>query len=92
MRIHIATLNFVGLARSGKCTTMKRLIGEHLSIIATKFGKEQASTGVAERNQAIIKSISKSIGFTSCCKWYSKDLLGETGVLNQLIQQIAKSK
>ena len=101
MPIHIARLNFVGLPRSGKSTTMRRLIGEILNIIAAKFGQEQASTGVAERNQVIIKSISKCIGFTSrskCIgftsrsKWSSKNLLGETGVLNQLIQQIAKSK
>ena len=92
MLIHIARLNFVGLPRSGKSTTMKRLIGEILNIIAAKFGKEQASTGVAERNQAIIKSISKCIGFTSRSKWSSKDILGESGVLNQIIQQIAKSK
>ena len=92
MLIHIARLNFVGLPRSGKSTTMKRLIGEILNIIAAEFGKEQASTGVAERNQAIIKSISKCIGFTSRSKWSSKDLLGESGVLNQIIQQIAKSR
>ena len=92
MRIHIARLNFVGLPRSGKSTTMKRLIGEILSIIAAKFGKEQASTGVAERNQAFIKSISKCIGSTSRSKWSSEDLLGETEVLNQIIQEIAKSK
>ena len=90
--IHIARMNFVGLPRSGKSTTMKRLIGEILNIIQASLAKEQPSTGVAERNHAIIKCISNSIGFSSGSNWSSKDLVGETEVLNQLIQQVAKSK
>ena len=91
MILRIARLNFVGLPRSGKSTTMKRLIGEILNITEAELGMELASTGVAERYLVIIKSKSKCIGFTRS-KWYSTDLQRETEVLNQFIQEIAKSK
>ena len=90
--IHIVRLNFVGLPRSGKSTTMKRLISQILNIMKANLGKEQASSGVSERSQAFIKSTSKSIGFASPSKWSSTDLVGETGVLNQLIQGLVNGK
>ena len=83
-------MNFVGLPRSGKSSTLLRLIGEILNIIAANMKVDQPSTGVAERKQLFIQSISKSIEFISLGAWSRKDLVGETGILNEVIYQYTK--
>ena len=83
-------MNFVGLPRSGKSSTLRRLIGEILNIITANMKVEQPSTGVAERKQLFIESISKSIEFISLGEWSRKDLVGETGILNEVIYQYTK--
>ena len=88
--MHIARMNFVGLPRSGKSSTLRRLIGEILNIITTKLEKENPSTGVAERKQTFIRSINKRFGFISLGYWSTQDLIGETRVLNDLIYQCVK--
>ena len=88
--MHIARMNFVGLPRSGKSSTLRRLIGEILNIITAKLEKENPSTGVAERKQTFIRSINKRFGFVSLGYWSTEDLIGETRVLNDLIYQYVK--
>ena len=83
-------MNFVGLPRSGKSSTLRRLIGEILNIITANMKVEQPSTGVAERKQLFIQSISKSFGFISLGEWSKKDLVGETGILNEVIYHYTK--
>ena len=83
-------MNFVGLPRSGKSSTLLRLIGEILNIITANMKVDQPSTGVAERKQLFIQSISKSIEFISLGEWSRKDLVGETGILNEVIYQYTK--
>ena len=48
MDMHIARMNFVGLSRSGKTSTLRRLIGEILNITTAKLERENPSTGVVE--------------------------------------------
>ena len=88
--IYLARINFVGLPRSGKSSTLQRLIGKMLNLMKANLGAEIPSTGVAERNQAFIRKISKCFGFISKSQWASTDLAGETGVLNQFFHQLAK--
>ena len=88
--IYIARLNFLGLPRSGKSSTLKRLIGEIVDIVSAKWTKELESTGVAERNQAFIRNVSKCFGFASNSQWTKSDLSGETAILNNFMQQIVK--
>ena len=83
-------MNFVGLPRSGKSSTLRRLIGEILNIITANMKMEQPSTGVAERKQLFIQRISKSIEFISLGGWSRKDLVGETGILNEVIYHYTK--
>ena len=83
-------MNFVGLPRSGKSSTLRRLIGEILNIITANMNMEQPSTGVAERKQLFIQRISKSIEFISLGGWSRKDLVGETGILNEIIYHYTK--
>ena len=90
MDIFIARLNFLGLPRSGKTSTLKRLIGEIVDIVSAKWTKELESTGVAERNQAFIRNVSKCFGFASKSQWSKSDLSGETAILNDFMQQIVK--
>ena len=88
--ILVGRMNFVGLPRSGKSSTLRRLIGEILNIITANMKEEQPSTGVAERKQLFIQSISKSIEFISLGEWSRKDLVGETGILNEVIYHYTK--
>ena len=88
--MHIARMNFVGLPRSGKSSTLRRLIGEILNISTAKFERENPSTGVAERKQIFIRGINKRFGFISLGYWSTEDLIGETQVLNDLIYQCVK--
>ena len=88
--IYIARLNFLGLPRSGKSSTLKRLIGEIVDIVSAKWTKELESTGVAERNQAFIRNVSKCFGFASKSQWSKSDLSGETAILNDFMQQVVK--
>ena len=88
--IYIARLNFLGLPRSGKSSTLKRLIGEIVDIVSAKWTKELESTGVAERNLAFIRNVSKCFGFASKSQWSKSDLSGETAILNDFMQQIVK--
>ena len=90
--IYLARINFVGLPRSGKSSTLRRLIGKMLNLMKANLEAEIPSTGVAERNQAFIRKISKCFGFISKSQWSSTDLAGETGVLNQFFHQLAKSE
>ena len=90
MLIYLARLNFVGLPRSGKSSTLRRLLGKMLNLMKANLEAEIPSTGVAERNQAFIRKISKCFGFISKSQWSSTDLAGETGVLNQFFHQLAK--
>ena len=90
--IYIARINFVGLPRSGKSSTLRRLIGNFLNLMKANLEAEIPSTGVAERNQAFIRKISKCFGFISKSQWSSTDLAGETGVLNQFLHQLAKGE
>ena len=92
MLIYIARINFVGLPRSGKTSTLRRLLGEMLNLMKAKLETEIPSTGVAERNQGFIRKISKCFGFISKSQWSSTDLVGETGVLNHLLHQLAKGE
>ena len=91
MLIYLARINFVGLPRSGKSSILRRLIGKMLNLKAN-LKAEIPSTGVAERNQAFIRKISKCFGFISKSQWSSTDLAGETGVLNQFFHQLAKGE
>ena len=87
VNIYIARLNFLGLPRSGKSTTMKRLVGEIVDIATAKWTKELESTGVAERNQALIcRKISQHCTFG----WSKSDLSKETAMLNSLMEQSFK--
>ena len=90
--IYLARINFVGLPRSGKSSTLQRLIGKMLNLMKANLLAEIPSTGVAERNQAFIRKISKCFGFISKSQWSSTDLAGETGVLNQFFHQLAKGE
>ena len=90
--IYLARINFVGLPRSGKSSTLRRLIGKMLNLMKANLEAEIPSTGVAERNQAFIRKISKCFGFISKSQWSSTDLAGETGVLNQFLHQLAKGE
>ena len=88
--IYIARLNYLGLPRSGKTCTLKRLTGDIVNIESAKWTKELQSTGVAERNQAYIRKVSKHIGFASNSQWSKSDLSGETAIVNDFIQQAVK--
>ena len=90
--IYLARINFVGLPRSGKSSTLRRLIGKMLNLMKANLEAEIPSTGVGERNQAFIRKISKCFGFISRSQWSSTDLAGETGVLNQFLHQLAKGE
>ena len=92
MLIYIARINFVGLPRSGKTSTLRRLIGEMLNLMKANLETEIPSTGVAVRNQAFIRKISKCVGFISKSQWSSTDLVGEIGVLNHFLHQLAKGE
>ena len=95
MLIYIARINFVGLPRSGKTSTLRRLIGEMLNLMKANLETEIPSTGVGERHQAFIRKIrkiSKCVGFISNSQWSTTDLAGETGVLNHLLHQLAKGE
>ena len=92
MLIYIARINFVGLPRSGKSSTLRRLIGEMLNLMKSNLETEIPSTGVAERHQAFIRKINKCVGFISNSQWSTTDLAGETGVLNHLLHQLAKGE
>ena len=83
-------MNFVGLPRSGKSSTLLRLIGEIFNITTANMTMEQPSTGVAERKQLFIQNISKSIEFISLEGWSRKDLVGETRILNEVIYHSTK--
>ena len=85
--IYIARLNFLGLPRSGKSTTMKRLIGEIVDIVTAGWTKELKSTGAAERNQAFVcRKVSKQFTFG----WSKCDLSKETAILKYLMEQAVK--
>ena len=89
VNIYIARLNFLGLPRSGKSTTMKRLVGEIVDIATAKWTKELESTGVAERHQALIcRKISQHFTFG----WSKSDLSKETALLNYFMKQAVKGK
>ena len=92
VELYIGRMNFAGLPRSGKTSTLRRLIGEIHNIITAHLDKEEPSTGVAERKQIFIQSISKSFGFVSQGQWSRKDIVGETGILNEVIYQSAKGR
>ena len=92
MLIYLARINFVGLPRSGKSSTLRRLIGKMLNLMKANLETEIPSTGVAERNQVFIRKISKCFGFISKSQWSSADLAGETGVLNHFFHQLAKGE
>ena len=85
--IYMARLNFLGLPRSGKSTTMKRLMGEIVDMVSAGLTKELESTGVAERNQAFIcRGVSKhfTIG------WFKSDLSREIVVLKKIMEKAVK--
>ncbi len=48
---------------------------------------ELLSTGVADRKQLFIQSITKSVGFVNKGQWNEKNLVGETTLLNGIIYQ-----
>ena len=87
MDILVARLNFLGLPRSGKSTTMKRLMGEFVNIKEAGLNTKQQSTGVAERNQTIMcKDVRKNTTFG----WGICDLSKETDIVKYIMQQEVK--
>ncbi len=85
-------LNFLGLPRSGKSSTLCRLLGEFINFIEAKMDHELPSTGVADRKQLFIQKIKKSIGFVNKGQWNEKNLVGETTFLNGVIYQSINGK
>ena len=69
-------------------TVCKEFYPEGLIGEIVDWTKELESTGVAERNQAFIRNVSKSFGFASNSKWSKSDLSGETAILNDFMQQV----
>ncbi len=53
---------------------------------------DEPSTGIAERKQLFIRSVSKSFGFSQQGQWTKKDIIGETSILNDVIQEAVESK
>ena len=92
VEIYLARMNFVGLPRSGKTSTLRRLLGEILNIITANFNKEEPSTGVADRKQIFIEGIHKCIGIVSQGDWSTKNIVEETGILNHFIYQCSEGK
>ncbi len=88
----VGRLNFVGLPRSGKSSTLRRLLGEFINFIEAKMDHELPSTGVADRKQLFIQSIKKSVGFVNKGQWNEKNLVGETTFLNGIIYQSINGK
>ncbi len=80
-------MNFVGLPRSGKSSTLHRLLGDFINIDQSNMKINEPSTGVVKRRQLFIQSISKSFG-----QWTRKDIVGETSILNEVIQEAVESK
>ena len=85
-------MNFVGLPRSGKTSTLHRLLGDFINIDQSNMKINEPSTGVAERRQLFIQCISKSFGFAQKGQWTKKDIVGETSILNDVIQEAVESK
>ncbi len=88
----VGRMNFVGLPRSGKSSTLHRLLGEFINIKESNLKMEEPSTGVAQRKQLFIQSISKSFGFAQQGRWTKKDIVGETTILNEVIKQALEGK
>ncbi len=88
----VGRMNFVGLPRSGKSSTLHRLLGDFINIDQSNMKINEPSTGVAERRQLFIQSISKSFGFAQQGQWTKKDIVGETSILNEVIQEAVESK
>ncbi len=92
MDLCVGRMNFVGLPRSGKSSTLHRLLGDFINIDQSNMKINEPSTGVAERRQLFIQSISKSFGFAQQGQWTRKDIVGETSILNEVIQEAVESK
>ena len=90
--IFVGHLNFAGLPRSGKSSTLCRLLGKFINFIEAKIDSELPSTGVADRKQLFIQSIKKSVGFVNKGQWNEKNLVGETTFLNGIIYQSINGK
>ncbi len=88
----VGRMNFVGLPRSGKSSTLRRLLGDFINIDQSNMKINEPSTGVAERRQLFIQSISKSFGFAQQGQWTKKNIVGETSILNEVIQEAVESK
>ena len=90
--INIVRLVSFGLPRSGKTSTLLRLMGEILNIL-TANKKEQPSTGVVEeRGLVIIRNLSTEIATISSGIWSKpENLREEAGIYNQLLYQVANS-
>ena len=85
--ILVARLNFFGLPRSGKSTTMKRLMGEFVNIKEAGLNTKQQSTGVAERNQTIMcKDVKKNTTFG----WDICHLSKEIAIVKSIMQEVVK--
>ena len=91
--INIVRLVCFGLPRSGKTSTLLRLMGEILNIL-TANKKEQPSTGVVEeRGLVIIRNLSTEIATISSGIWSKvENLQEEAGLYNQLLYQVANSE
>ncbi len=88
----VGRLNFVGLPRSGKSSTLRRLLGEFINFLEANMDHELPSTGVADRKQLFVQSIKKSVGFVNQGQWSEKNLVGETTFLNGIIYQSINGK
>ncbi len=88
----VGRMNFVGLPRSGKSSTLHRLLGDFINIDQSNMKINEPSTGVAERKHLFIQSISKSFGFVQQGQWTKKDIVGETSIFNDFIQEAVEGK
>ena len=89
----IARINFVGLPRSGKTCTLRRLMGQMINLLEEGHGDvELPSTGIAERRTAFLRNIQTSTAISKSM-WSSPDLLEQIGTIFELAHVIAhKSK
>ncbi len=84
----VGRMNFVGLPRSGKSSTLHRLLGDFINIDQSNMKTNEPSTGVAERRQLFIQSISKSFGFAQQGQWTKKTLLVKLQFLMMLYKKL----
>ena len=88
--IDIIRLVYFGLPRSGKTSTMRRLMGDMLNILIAMKEKEEPSTGVADVKQIFVRNIYSEVGTIISSKWSRADLQEEAAMLTQFFYQVAE--